>query len=40
MQLVDATTGGNLWAERFERSMADVFSIEDEMVGQIARRWA
>jgi TolB-like protein len=36
VQLVDATTGANLWAERYERSTADVFSIEEEMVGHIA----
>ena len=36
VQLVDATTGANLWAERYERSTADVFSIEEEIVGHIA----
>jgi adenylate cyclase len=36
VQLVDATTGANLWSERYERSTADVFSIEEEMVGHIA----
>src|SRR3954447_9542490 len=36
VQLVDTTTGANLWAERYERSTADVFSIEEEMIGHVA----
>lgn len=31
VQLVDAATGINLWAERFDRHTADLFSVQDEM---------
>ena len=30
-QLIDATTGGHIWAERFDGTMADVFSLQDEV---------
>ncbi len=30
-QLVDATTGNHLWAERYDREMEDVFAIQDEV---------
>ena len=36
-QLIDATTGGHLWADRFDRELTDVFAIQDEIVGTIAR---
>lgn len=39
-QLVDAATGANIWAERFEGSIADVFDLQDQItenvVGAIA----
>ena len=34
-QLVDAATGGHLWADRFDRSAADVFAVQDEVIGRI-----
>jgi hypothetical protein len=34
-QLVDAVGGGHLWAERFDRDLADVFAVQDEVVGKI-----
>jgi TolB-like protein/Tfp pilus assembly protein PilF len=34
-QLVDAREGGHLWAERFDRDLADVFAVQDEVVGSI-----
>lgn len=34
-QLVDATTGGLLWADKYDRKAADVFAIQDEVVGSI-----
>ena len=34
-QLIDATTGGHLWAERYDGSMADVFSLQDKVTQQI-----
>ncbi len=30
-QLIDATSGGHVWAERFDGSMADVFSLQDNV---------
>ena len=34
-QLIDATTGGHLWAERYDGSMADVFALQDRVTRQI-----
>src|SRR6266851_4691861 len=34
-QLVDATTGAELWAEHYDRPLQDVFSLQDEIVGRI-----
>jgi len=36
-QLIDATTGGHLWAERYDGSMADVFALQDTVTQQIVR---
>ena len=30
-KLVDGETGGNLWAERFDRDFADIFALQDEI---------
>jgi TolB-like protein len=34
-QLVDATTGGHLWAERYDGSLADVFALQDKVTQKI-----
>ena len=34
-QLVDATTGADLWAQRYDRPMRDIFSLQDEIVHRI-----
>ena len=34
-QLNDATTGHHLWAERYDREMEDIFSIQDEITMKI-----
>ncbi|HEV8713343.1 MAG TPA: tetratricopeptide repeat protein [Candidatus Binatia bacterium] len=34
-QLVDGTTGGHLWSERYDRLMKDIFALQDEIVQQI-----
>src|SRR5438093_2893855 len=34
-QLIDARTDGHLWAERYDRDVADVFAIESEVAGKI-----
>lgn len=36
-QLIDTATGDNLWANRFDRGMAGVFAVQDEMSGEIAK---
>ena len=36
-QLIDADTGDNLWANRFDRGMAGVFAVQDEMSREIAK---
>src|SRR5262249_26751761 len=30
-QLIDATTGAHLWAERFERTLDDIFELQDQV---------
>lgn len=30
-QLIDATTGNHLWAEQYDRSLKDVFALQDEI---------
>jgi TolB-like protein/Tfp pilus assembly protein PilF len=35
VQLVDAVGGVHLWAERFDRSMGEVFAVQDEVTGRI-----
>ena len=34
-QLIDATTGGHVWAERYEGVMTDVFALQDEVTSKI-----
>ncbi|RWP17107.1 adenylate/guanylate cyclase domain-containing protein [Mesorhizobium sp.] len=34
-QLIDATTGGHLWAERFDRDLTDIFAVQDDVTQQI-----
>ena len=34
-QLIDARTDAHLWAERYDRNLADVFGIENELAEQI-----
>ena len=34
-QLIDATTGGHLWAERYNRDLKDIFAVQDEVTQQI-----
>jgi adenylate cyclase len=35
VQLADATTGAELWAERYDRPLRDVFALQDEIVHRI-----
>jgi adenylate cyclase len=34
-QLIDATTGGHLWAERFDRDLTDIFAVQDDVTTHI-----
>ena len=34
-QLIDAATGSHLWAERFDRDMADLFEVQDDVTRRI-----
>lgn len=34
-QLIDVTTGGHIWADRFDREVADVFAVQDDVVKRI-----
>lgn len=36
VQLIDAETGYHKWSERFERSAADVFAVQDEIAETVA----
>jgi TolB-like protein/Tfp pilus assembly protein PilF len=36
LQLIDARTDAHLWAESYERQVADVFSVEREVAGAVA----
>jgi adenylate cyclase len=35
-QLVDAESGGHLWADRFEEDAADLFKLQDQVVARLA----
>ncbi len=34
-QLIDATTGGHLWAERYDGTLEDIFDLQDQVTKQI-----
>jgi TolB-like protein len=36
VQLVDAETGNHIWAERFDKPVADLFDMQDEIVSRLA----
>jgi TolB-like protein/class 3 adenylate cyclase/Flp pilus assembly protein TadD len=36
VQLIDAETGTHLWAERFDKPLADLFEMQDEIVARLA----
>jgi adenylate cyclase len=39
-QLIDSTTGNHLWAERYERELKEIFSMQDEIVQKIVAKLA
>ena len=36
VQLIETETGNHLWAERFDKPMADLFDMQDEIVAHLA----
>ena len=34
-QLVEAETGKHVWAERYDRDLADIFALQDEITGAV-----
>jgi TolB-like protein len=34
-QLIDAATGNHIWAERYDRELADIFAIQDEITERV-----
>jgi TolB-like protein/tetratricopeptide (TPR) repeat protein len=34
-QLVDATTGNHVWAQRYDREIADIFAVQDEITESV-----
>jgi TolB-like protein/class 3 adenylate cyclase/tetratricopeptide (TPR) repeat protein len=39
-QLIDASDNSHLWADRFDRDLADIFHVQDEIVGRIVNALA
>jgi tetratricopeptide (TPR) repeat protein len=35
-QLIEAATGGHVWADRYDRDMEDIFTVQDEVTKSIA----
>ena len=38
VQLIDAETGNHLWADRFDKPVADLFEMQDEIVARLANQ--
>ncbi len=36
VQLIESTTGNHIWAERYDRDLADIFAVQDEVVHAVA----
>jgi len=39
-QLIDATTGGHMWADRYDGRVEDIFSVQDAFVREIVKELA
>jgi len=37
-QFIDAATGNHIWADRFDKPMADLFDMQDEIVSRLANQ--
>ena len=38
VQLIDAESGKHIWAERFDKPLADIFAMQDEIVSRLANQ--
>ena len=38
MQLIDGVTGNHLWADRFDKPIADLFDMQDEIVSRLTNQ--
>jgi TolB-like protein len=38
VELIEAESGAHLWAERFDKPIADLFEMQDEIVSRIANQ--
>jgi adenylate cyclase len=34
-QLIDGSSGGHVWAERYDRELTDIFEVQDDVTGEI-----
>jgi len=34
-QLIDSTSGGHVWADRYDRDLSDIFAVQDELTQEI-----
>jgi adenylate cyclase len=34
-QLIDAASGGHIWAERYDRDLTDIFEVQDDVTRRI-----
>jgi adenylate cyclase len=35
-QMIDATSGAHIWAERYDRDLSDIFAVQDEVTASVA----
>ena len=35
-QLIDATSGAHVWADRYDRDPSDIFAVQDEITASVA----
>ena len=40
VQLIDADTGNHLWAERYDRELKDIFSVQDQVTQKVVSELA
>src|SRR5205814_10284392 len=35
-QLIDATSGAHVWADRYDRDVSDIFAVQDEITARVS----